>query len=400
MENRNIKKRFLPYSRQNLDKTDIEAVKKVLKSNFLTQGPLIQEFEKSFAKYVNSKYAIACATGTAALHMACQSLNIKKGDNLVTTPITFVASANCGEFLGANTFFSDIDNKNFCIDPISLEKVLKKKKISLVVVVHMSGHSADMKKIFYLKKKYGFKLIEDSCHALGGKYKDKKVGSCFYSDISTFSFHPVKPITTGEGGMITTNNEKIYKKLLKLRTHGIHKNSKEFSNKSMAFDKNGKKNIWYYEMSELGYNYRITDIQAALGKSQLKKINKFFKARNKIAKLYNKGFSKNSLIQTPEVSNDVKHAYHLYTILINFKKLKKTKNEVMMNLKRLNIGTQVLYIPVHLQPYYKKKYKYKFGDFPKSEKFYDNCLSIPIFYGMKKKEVNFVIKKINDIVKI
>ena len=395
-----MNKRFLPYSRQNLDKSDINEVKKVLKSNFITQGPKILEFEKNFAKYVNSKYAVACATGTAALHMACQSLNISKDDNIITSPITFVASANCGEFVGAKTYFADIDHRNFCIDPVNLEKILKKKKIKLVVVVHMTGHSADMQKIYSLKKKYDFKIIEDSCHALGGRYKNRKIGSCFFSDISTFSFHSVKPITTGEGGMITTNDKKIYRKLLKFRTHGIHKNLNEFRNKSMAFDKNGKPNMWYYEMSALGYNYRITDIQAALGNSQLKKINKFYKTRNEIAKIYNKGFSKNPLISTPKVFKDVKHAYHLYTIIIDFKKLKKTRNEVMLSLKKFNIGTQVLYIPVHLQPYYKKKYNYKLGDFPKAENYYKNCLSIPIFYGMKKKEINLVINKINNIIKI
>ena len=298
MKNNKMNKRFLPYSRQNLDKSDINEVKKVLKSNFITQGPKILEFEKNFAKYVNSKYAVACATGTAALHMACQSLNISKDDNIITSPITFVASANCGEFVGAKTYFADIDHRNFCIDPVNLEKILKKKKIKLVVVVHMTGHSADMQKIYSLKKKYDFKIIEDSCHALGGRYKNRKIGSCFFSDISTFSFHSVKPITTGEGGMITTNDKKIYRKLLKFRTHGIHKNLNEFRNKSMAFDKNGKPNMWYYEMSALGYNYRITDIQAALGNSQLKKINKFYKTRNEIAKIYNKGFSKNPLIST------------------------------------------------------------------------------------------------------
>ena len=400
MKNYKMNKRFLPYSRQNLDKSDINEVKKVLKSNFITQGPKILEFEKNFAKYVNSKYAVACATGTAALHMACQSLNISKDDNIITSPITFVASANCGEFVGAKTYFADIDHRNFCIDPVNLEKILKKKKIKLVVVVHMTGHSADMQKIYSLKKKYDFKIIEDSCHALGGRYKNRKIGSCFFSDISTFSFHSVKPITTGEGGMITTNDKKIYRKLLKFRTHGIHKNSNEFSNKSMAFDNNGKPNMWYYEMSALGYNYRITDIQAALGNSQLKKINKFYKTRNEIAKIYNKGFSKNPLISTPKVFKDVKHAYHLYTIIIDFKKLKKTRNEVMLSLKKFNIGTQVLYIPVHLQPYYKKKYNYKLGDFPKAENYYKNCLSIPIFYGMKKKEINLVINKINNIIKI
>ena len=327
--------RFLPYSRQFIDSRDIKEVTKVLKSDFITQGPRISIFEKNFAKYVGAKYAVACATGTAALHLSCQALELGPGKKLLTTPITFVASANCAQFVGADTFFADIDLINCCISPKSLEKKLKKNKIDVVVVVHMSGHPANLEEIFKLKKKYKFKLIEDACHALGGFYKKAKIGSCKYSEISTFSFHPVKPITTGEGGMITTNDVQIYKSLLKFRTHGIHKNKNDFINKDMAFDKNGNVNSWYYEMNALGFNYRITDIQAALGDSQLKKIDKFTKKRRQTAKIYNAGFSKNKLITVPNEHHGVRHAYHLYTILVNFKKLGKSRNEIMLELKKI-----------------------------------------------------------------
>jgi len=390
--------RFLPYSRQFIDSRDIKEVTKVLKSDFITQGPRISIFEKNFAKYVGAKYAVACATGTAALHLSCQALELGPGKKLLTTPITFVASANCAQFVGADTFFADIDLINYCISPKSLEQKLKKNKIDVVVVVHMSGHPANLEEIFKLKKKYKFKLIEDACHALGGFYKKAKIGSCKYSEISTFSFHPVKPITTGEGGMITTNNIQIYKSLLKFRTHGIHKNKNDFINKDMAFDKNGNVNSWYYEMNALGFNYRITDIQAALGDSQLKKIDKFTKKRRQTAKIYNAGFLKNKLIKVPKECHGVIHAYHLYTILVNFKKLGKSRNEVMLELKKNNIGTQVLYIPVHLQPYYAKKYNYKKGHFRVAEKYYQNCLSIPIFADLKKHEISHVLSKINLII--
>ena len=390
--------RFLPYSRQSIDKKDIYEVTKTLKKDFITQGPKIYEFEKNFAKYVKAKYAVACATGTAALHIACQSLKLGKGRNLLTSPITFVASANCAQFLGADTHFADIDLDNYCISPSSLEKILKNKKIDIVVVVHMSGHPADLEGINNLKKKYDFKIIEDACHALGSSYKNKKIGSCFYSDISTFSFHPVKPITTGEGGMVTTNSEKIYKSLLKFRTHGIHKNKDDFFNKDMAYDKIGNVNQWYYEMSDLGHNHRITDFQSALGNSQLKKIDKFIQARRKIAKIYNNGFSKNKFIKVPKVNPNTSHAYHLYTLLIDFKRINKSRNEIMKKLRDMNIGTQVLYIPIHLQPYYLKKYGFKIGDFPNAENYYESCLSIPIFPNIQKREIDYVIDRINNLV--
>lgn len=391
-------KRFLPYSRQNIDRSDIKSIVKVLKSDFITQGPNINKFEKEFAKYVGAKYAVCCATGTAALHLACLALGINSKSRVLTSAITFVASANCAEFLGASIVFADIDEETNCMSIIDLEKKLKKQKIDLVIPVHLAGHSADMKKIYQLKKKYKFKIIEDSCHALGGKYRGYKIGSCKFSDISTFSFHPVKPITTGEGGMITTNNKKIYEKLKLLRTHGIHKDPNYFTNKELAFDKLSVPNKWYYEMSNLGYNYRLTDIQATLGSSQLAKLEKFTRKRNQIAKNYLKNLKTNNLITLPLTKTNVYHAFHLFTILIDFDKIKKTRNQVIEELASFNIGSQVLYIPVYYQPYYKKKYNYDPEDFPNASKYYRKALSIPIFYDLKKTEQNFIIKKIHEII--
>jgi len=391
-------KRFLPYSRQNIDKKDINNIIQVLKSDFITQGPNINKFEREFAKYVGSKYAVCCSTGTAALHLACLALEINSKSRVLTSAVTFVASANCAEFLGANLNFTDIDEETNCMSVIDLEKKLKKKKNKFVFSVNLAGHSADMKKIYQLKKKYKFKIIEDSCHALGGRYNGYKIGSCKFSDISTFSFHPVKPITTGEGGMITTNDKKIYEKLKLLRTHGIHKNPKYFSNKELAFDKLLEPNKWYYEMSHLGYNYRLTDIQATLGSSQLTKIEKFTIKRNQIANNYIKNLKTNNLITLPLTKSDVYHAFHLFTILIDFDKIKKTRNQVIKELANFNIGSQVLYIPIYYQPYYKKKYNYSPKDFPNASRYYRMALSIPIFFDLKKTEQNFIIKKIHKII--
>ena len=391
--------KFLPYSRQKIDNNDIKKIVKVLKSDFITQGPNINDFEKNFAKYVGAKYAVACATGTAALHLSCIALGINKKSKILTSAITFVASANCAEFLGANVDFVDIDHNTYCISVEELEKKLRTTKIDLVIPVHLCGHSSDMASIYKLKKKYNFHIIEDSCHALGGTYNNYKVGSCKYSDISTFSFHPVKPITTAEGGMITTNSKKIYQKLLLYRTHGIHKNPKLYKNKNLAFDKNNQPNKWYYEMDALGFNYRITDLQAALGNSQLKKINIFTKRRNQIANIYNKNFKNLKNLITPYKSDKVKHAYHLYTVLINFKKINITKNNFMRMLMEKGIGSQVLYIPVFLQPYYKRKYNYKIKKFPVSMRYYEQALSIPVFYGLSKTEQTTVIKMVKKLVK-
>ncbi len=390
-------KRFLPYSRQYISNNDIKRVSSVLKSDFITQGPEIINFEKNFAKYVGAKYAVACATGTAALHLACLALGISRNSKILTSAVTFVASANCAEFVGANVDFVDIDHRTHCMSVKDLERKCKQKKIDLVITVHLAGHSSDMEKIYKLKKKYKFNLIEDSCHALGGKYKNIRVGSSKFSDISTFSFHPVKPITTAEGGMITTNNKYIFEKLILYRTHGIHKNSKKFLNHSLAFDENGEPNRWYYEMSDLGYNYRITDIQAALGDSQLKKIDKITSKRNKIAEFYKKEFKNLNGVTIPHTSKGIYHAYHLFTILVDFKKFKLSKNIFMKKLASIGIGSQVLYIPVFYQPYYQKKYKYKFKNFPNSISYYERALSIPIFYDIKRSELKFISQNIKKL---
>ena len=256
-----------PYSKQSLNKADIKNVVRILKSDFITQGPEILNFEKNFAKYVNSKYAVACNSGTAALHIACQALGINKKSNVITSTITFVASANCASFMGAKIFFSDIDSKSHCISVQDLESQLKTKKIDLVVVVHMAGHPADMKKIKKLKEKYNFKIIEDSCHALGGKYLNKKIGSCFYSDISTFSFHPVKIITTAEGGIIVLKDDTLADRLAKLRAFGVNRNHAE------------RKVAGGYDVDELGFNYRMSEVHAAIGVEQLKKLPWFLDRR-------------------------------------------------------------------------------------------------------------------------
>ena len=391
--------RFLPYSRQFISKEDVKKVTSVLKSDFITQGPEIINFEKNFAKYVGAKYAVACATGTAALHISCLALGINNKSKILASAVTFVASTNCAEFIGANVDFVDIDKKTHCISVKDLERKLKKnKRIDLVIVVHLAGYSSDMKKIFELKKKYKFNLIEDSCHALGGKYGKFKVGSCKYSDISTFSFHPVKPITTGEGGMVTTNNKKIYDKLILFRTHGIHKSPKKFTNIDLGFDDNKEPNRWYYEMSDLGYNYRMTDIQAALGNSQLKRIDKITKKRNQIANYYKNELENISNLTLPVASQKIKHAYHLFTILFDFEKLKMSKNLFMKKLAENGIGSQVLYIPVFLQPYYKKKYNFKPKYFPNAMYYYERALSIPIFYDIKRKELKKVVNTIKELV--
>lgn len=393
-------KSFFPYSCQTIDNDDIKEVVKTLKSNFITQGPKISEFEKNFASYVGSKYAVACSNGTAALYIALRSLDFNENQKIITSPITFLASANCAEFLNGKVVFADIDINNYCISEKDLERKLRKNKIKIIVLVHYAGNSGNLENIYKIAKKFNCKIIEDSCHALGGSFKKYKFGSSRFCDLSTFSFHPVKPITTGEGGMITTNNKKIYDKLLLFRNHGMHKNVKQFKNKSLAFTRKNQTNPWYYEMEKFSYNFRITDIQSALGSSQLTKLDLFTKKREKIANIYKKEFSKNIYISTPKTNMYVKHAYHLYTLLIDFKSLKTDRHDFMIKLRNYNIGSQVLYIPLYHQPYYKNKYKYKPVDFPNSETFYEKCLSIPIYPSMKLSDAKKIADIVNNIAKL
>lgn len=389
---------FLPYGKQNISQEDIDSVVDVLKSDWLTQGPNIQEFEGKLAEYCNAKYAVVCSNGTQALHLACLATGLGKGDLVVTTPNTFLASANCSQYVGAETAFVDIDEKTYNLSAEKLAKFLETNKVSAVIPVDFAGQSCDFEAIAKLKEKYGFTIIEDSCHAIGGSYKGNKIGSCAFSDMSIFSFHPVKHITTGEGGAVTTNDEKLYEKLLLYRNHGMHKDSNMFVNKDLAFDENGEPNLWYYEMSILGYNYRITNIQCAMGIKQLSRLEKFIERRRKIVRFYNDGFKENKFLTTPFEYSDSIAAYHLYVLKIEFEKIGKSRNQVMKELRDNKIGTQVHYIPIHLQPYYSEKYGYKKGDFPVAEEYYSKCLSIPMYYSLSNEEVKYVIETINEVV--
>jgi UDP-4-amino-4,6-dideoxy-N-acetyl-beta-L-altrosamine transaminase len=379
---------IIPYNRQYIDEADIKSVLKVLKSNLITQGPNVKIFEKAISKKVNSKYAVASNSATSSLHLACMAIGLKKGDWLWTSPNSFVASSNCGVLCGANIDFVDINPKNFNLDVKLLEKKLieakKKKKLPKVIIpVHFAGLPCDMKKIFELSKKFKFKIIEDASHALGAKYYSNNIGNCKYSDIAVFSFHPVKMITTIEGGIATTNNKLYSEKMSYLRVHGIIKD------KNLMKKKN--EGNWYYEQVELGYNYRMNDIQARLGLSQLKKLSKFLHRRKQIAKLYKNEF-KDLPIKSQSINDGSVSSYHLFVIEIN--KGKKLKQKIYNILRRNKILVNVHYIPIHLQPYYMKKFGFRKGQFQFAEDYYDKAISLPIYYSLKKKEVLKVVNLI------
>lgn len=382
--------KYINYGRQWIDKTDIKAVTKVLGSDLIAQGPMVEKFERELCKTTGGKYCVVVSNGTAALHLAVLALDIPKDSEGITSPNTFVASANCLIYNHIKPVLADIEPESYNIDPQEIEKKIT-GKTKVIIPVDFAGQPANMKEIHKIAQKHKLHVIEDSAHALGSKYPDgNKVGSCKYSDMTTFSFHPVKTITTGEGGAITTNDKNLYQKLLLLRSHGITKNPEDF---------NQNPGPWYYEMQNLGFNYRMTDIQAALGISQLKKLNKFAKFRQKIVKKYNQEFSKLLNIKIPYEKDKNHTAWHLYVLLIDFQKLGKSRKQVMEELGRKNIGTQVHYIPVHFQPYFKKNYGYKKGDFPVAEKYYENCLSLPLYPKLTNKEINYITKEVKNVVK-
>ena len=377
----------LYYGSHHITDEDIQAVVSVLKSDFLTQGPSIKIFEDAFAEYVGARYAIAVSNATAALHLCAMVLNVKPGDKVITTPITFIASANCVKYCGGEVIFADIDPETFLLDIKNVRLILEldiKKEIKGIIPVNFAGRVVDMEAFRNLADEFGCWIIEDACHSPGGYYINQTgekflSGSGHYADLSIFSFHPVKHIAAGEGGMITTNNENLYKKLLNLRTHGIQQDSDK------KIENHG---IWYYEMQELGYNYRLTDIQAALGNSQLQRAEHGIKRRTEIASKYNYAFEKSPfIIQQSGILNG--HAYHLYIIIVD------RRDELMNFLREQNIYTQVHYIPVHLMPYY-KKFGWKLGDMPNAESYYKSCLSLPIFPTLTDEEQDFVINQIID----
>lgn len=378
------------YGKQSIDQNDIDAVVEVLKSDFLTQGPAIEKFEKCVAEYCGAKYAVAVTSATAALHISCLATGLGKGDILWTSPITFIASANCGRYCGADVDFVDIDPSTYNMSIAELEKKLQAAEIKprVVVPVHLAGQSCEMDKIYKLSQKYGFKVIEDASHAIGADYKETKVGCCKYSDMTVFSFHPVKIVTTGEGGMVLTNDKDLYEKLVLYRSHGITRDPK-----LMTGTADGP---WYYQQIDLGFNYRMTDMQAALGYSQMQKVNEFVSKRRYLAKRYNELLKNINGIQLPDQNEDTKSSWHLYVVRVDFFKISKTKNQIFAEMKEKGICLNLHYIPVHTQPYY-ENLGFKGGDFPNSEKYYEEAFTLPLYYSLTDEQQDHIVKSLVEV---
>ncbi len=379
---------MISYGRQTIEEDDIEAVVRALRSDMLTQGPLVEEFEEALCSYTGAGYAVVCSNGTAALHLACLAVGLTEGDGVVTSPITFLASANAALYAGATPVFADINPLTCNIDPKMIEeKVQKTKGVRALIPVHFAGLPCDMEGIRRVARRHGLFVIEDACHALGAHWRDARgrwrtVGSCSHSDMTVFSFHPVKTMTTGEGGAITTNDEALYKRLKALRSHGVIKDASLF--------KRPPDGPWGYEMQGLGFNYRLTDIQSALGLSQIKKIDRFVQRRREIASLYKRLFERYHFITTPHAPEGAKSANHLYPVRIAFDKIGASKKQWFELMRDIGIGLQVHYIPVHLQPFYQDRFGYRAGDFPNAEHFYSEEVSLPIYPALTDEDVSTV----------
>ena len=386
------RKAIIPYGRQDVTQDDIDAVVNVLNSDFLTQGPCVPKFEKKISEYCGAKYAVATNSSTSSLHLACLALDLTNGDWLWTSSITFVASANCGLYCGAKVDFVDIDPITYNLCPKALKKkLIKAKKLGIlpkiIAPVHLSGQSCDMKAIHELSLEYGFKIIEDASHAIGGKYLNKPIGNCEYSDIAVFSFHPVKIITTGEGGIALTNNSELSDSMSLLHSHGI---TKDF--KKMTHEPDGE---WYYQQINLGFNYRMTDIQAALGISQLDRLDNYISRRHKLATRYN-NFLKDLPLVTPYQHNDTYSSFHLY--IIRLKDEKKHK-KVFEYLRYKGVLVNLHYIPVHTHPYYQQT-NVEFTDLNHSEQYYKDAISLPLYPTMTEQQQEFVISSLREALQL
>lgn len=380
----------IPYGKQSIDQADIDSVVEVLQSDFLTSGPKIAEFEQLFSQYVGSKYAVAVSNGTAALHLSALALGVEENSKVITSPITFAASANCIQYCGGEVVFADINKENILLDVESVRRLLEsapKGTYKGIIPVDFAGYPVDIEAFRILADEFGLWIIEDACHAPGASFINSKgvrhfTGDGAYADLTIFSFHPVKHIACGEGGMITTNDKKLYEKLLSLRTHGIVKNEE-------TIEQGGGR--WAYDMTDLGYNYRLTDIQCALGISQLKKADQGLQKRREIAMRYDEAFS-GSEIQTILPPEGIGHGYHLYVIQVN------NRRELYDKLQEANIYAQIHYIPVHTLKYY-CSLGFQEGDFPNAESYYEKCISLPMYPGLTMEEQKFVIQKVKEFSK-
>jgi len=383
---------MIPYGKQDITQADIDAVVNVLKSDFLTQGPQVPAFERALMDSTGANHALAVNSATSALHIACLALELGAGDRLWTTPVTFVASANCGLYCGASVDFVDIDPATYNLCPVALkEKLIRAKKEGVLpkvlVAVHLCGQPCDMKAIHALSIQYGFKVIEDASHAIGGRYLEQPIGSCEYSDITVFSFHPVKIVTTAEGGAALTNSKALADKMALYRSHGITRDE--------ALMENASHGGWYYEQVDLGFNYRMTELQAALGVSQMSRLSEFVTARHELAVRYYDKLASLPIILPYQLPNTYS-GLHLYVIRLNLNEISKTHKEVFDELRENGIGVNLHYIPVHLQPYYQKM-GFKQGDFPNAESYYSNAISLPMFHGMTHEQQDEVISKLTQI---
>ena len=383
---------FIPYGKQNISQADVDAVVDVLKSDFLTQGPQVPAFEKSVAQVVGAKHALAVNSATSALHIACLALGLGKGDILWTSPITFVASSNCALYCGADIDFVDIDPQTYNMSvsalKIKLEQAKKDNKLPKIIVpVHLCGQPCDMELIYTLSQEYGFKIIEDASHAVGGKYKSAYVGAGQYSDITIFSFHPVKIITTAEGGMVLTNNAELAQKMDLLRSHGITRNQ-ELMTKPLE-------GPWYYQQVDLGFNYRMTELQAALGVSQMQRLEQFVAKRHEISVIYNQ-ILKDLPIILPYQLSETYSGLHLYVIRLKLNEISKNHREVFESLREKGIGVNVHYIPVHTQPYY-ENFGFKQGDFPEAESYYASAISLPMYPDLTEEQIDYIYQSLKEI---
>ncbi len=384
---------MIPYGRQDITQSDIDSVVEVLKSDYLTQGSVVPEFEQFVANYCGTKHGVAVNSATSALHIACLALGLGKGDILWTTPITFVASANCGLFCGAKVDFVDVDSKTYNMSVAALAEKLKKAKKNntlpkVLVPVHLCGQMCEMQAIYELSQEYGFRIIEDASHAIGGRYQEKPTGSCQYSDITIFSFHPVKIITTGEGGIALTNDAELTQKMKLLRSHGITRDENLMTETTHGG--------WYYQQIDLGFNYRMTDIQAALGLSQIDRLDDYVAKRHQIAVRYNELLSELPVI-IPWQHPDSYSGLHLYVIRLKLDLISKSHKQVFDALRDSGIGVNLHYIPVHTQPYYQQM-GFKQGDFPQAEQYYSEAISLPMFPTLSEQDQNTVIETLRRVV--